>query len=273
VTACRVSSARRDVRQARQRNREARKREQPLSSPPTQSGAAATRERILDAAEELFAARGLAGTAVRDIASRIGLTAPSLYNHFSSKRELYEAVLERGVRPLLELMEDLGSRDQTTEAREAFIAQIMERLSRRPHVPRLIQHEVIGGGEYLGKLARSWIRPILQQGMAEMKRDGDSYWAEHEYPLMMSAWLNLVFGHFTMAPMLGVVFDDDPLSAEALTRQTQFLQKLARTMSAGAPPVTPSSAAVGRTGDAPAEDASATADGLPKAPPEKGTAT
>ena len=218
----------------------------------------ATRERILDAAEALFAERGLAGTAVRDIACSVGLTAPSLYNHFAGKRELYEAVLERGVRPLLELMQELGSHEQTTEAREAFIARVMERLSRRPHIPRLIHHEVIGGGEYIGKLARSWIRPILEQGIAEMKRDGDSFWDEDEYPLMMTAWLNLMFGHFAMAPMLSVVFDDDPLSPEALTRQTKFLQKLARTMSAGR--VNVSSA-----------DALATSHPSPQARPKKGS--
>jgi AcrR family transcriptional regulator len=190
-----------------------------------------------------------------------------LYNHFSSKRELYEAVLERGVRPLLELMQDLGSREQTTAAREAFIAQIMERLSRRPHVPRLLQHELIGGGEYLGKLARSWIRPILEQGIAEMKRDGDSYWAEAEYPLMMTAWLNLVFGYFAMAPMLGVVFDDDALAPESLARQTRFLQKLARTMSAGYPTGgSGSDAHAGRHDDLPG-----TQETLPQAPPKKGT--
>ena len=56
-----------------------------------------TRERILDVAEALFAERGLAGTAVRDIAREAGLTAPSLYNHFDGKHALYEAVLVRGV--------------------------------------------------------------------------------------------------------------------------------------------------------------------------------
>jgi hypothetical protein len=99
----------------------------------------------------------------------------------------------------------------------------------------LIHHEVVSGGAYLSKLARSWIRPILEQGIAEMKRGGDSYWDEREYPLMMTAWLNLVFGHFAMAPMLSVVFDTDPLSPESVERQTRFLQKLARTMAEGHP--------------------------------------
>ena len=47
-----------------------------------------TRDRILDAAEELFAERGLAGTAVRDISNQVGLTPASLYNHFSGKQSL-----------------------------------------------------------------------------------------------------------------------------------------------------------------------------------------
>jgi len=49
----------------------------------------------------------------------------------------------------------------------------------------------------------------------------------------MSAWLNMVFGHFAMAPMMSEVFDEDPLSPENLARQTRFLRKLARLMLAG----------------------------------------
>ena len=60
-----------------------------------------TAERILDAAEELFANHGYAGTALRDVASAVGLQTPSLYNHFPSKDALYAAVLERGIAPVL----------------------------------------------------------------------------------------------------------------------------------------------------------------------------
>ncbi len=194
-----------------------------------------TRARILDAAEGLFAERGFAGTAVRDIAARVGLSAPSLYNHFAGKQALYEAVLERGVRPLLDLMQGLAAHERTPAARDALIGSIMAHLSRRPHLPRLVHHEVVSGGVYLSKLARSWIRPILEQGIAEMKRGGDSRWDEQEYPLMMTAWLNLVFGHFAMAPLLDVVFETDALSDESLVRQTRFLQKLARVLADEAP--------------------------------------
>ena len=200
-------------------------------------GTATTRERILDAAEALFAENGLAGTAVRDIARDVGLTAASLYNHFAGKQELYEAVLERGVRPLIEMVEQVPSKVETMEARVDLIEAIMAHLGRRPHLPRLIHHEIISGGPYLTKLGRTWLRPLIAQGINEMKRQEEPNWSEEEYPLVITAWLNLVFGHFVMAPMLSIVFDTDPLAPESIERQTRFLQKLARIMASGDPHV------------------------------------
>ena len=60
-----------------------------------------TRELILDTAERLFSARGVDGVAVRDLAREMGITAASLYNHFPSKQALYDAVVERGLGPIV----------------------------------------------------------------------------------------------------------------------------------------------------------------------------
>ena len=54
-----------------------------------------TAERILDAAESLFAEKGYSATSLGDVADRVGIRSPSLYNHFRNKEALYEAVLER----------------------------------------------------------------------------------------------------------------------------------------------------------------------------------
>jgi len=62
------------------------------------SAAEDTRGRILDAATELFNERGYAGTSIRDIAERTGMTKGSLYYHFASKDELLYAI----VAPLLD---------------------------------------------------------------------------------------------------------------------------------------------------------------------------
>ena len=49
---------------------------------------ARTRARIEEAALKLFAARGVAGTSVRDIAEAVGVSEGALYRHFPSKEEL-----------------------------------------------------------------------------------------------------------------------------------------------------------------------------------------
>ena len=63
-----------------------------------------------------------------------------------------------------------------------------------------------------------------------MKRQPASRWDEEEHPLVMAAWLNMIFGHFAMAPLFVELFGEDPLSPETLDRQTRFLRKLARGM-------------------------------------------
>ena len=192
-----------------------------------------TRERILDQAEILFADRGFAGTSVRDIAARAGLTPASLYNHFPGKDALYRAVLERGVQPLIVRLGALAENVATPVVASSIISEVMAHLAEHPHLPRLVALEAATGGENLTELARDWIRPLIDRGRAiydnEIKT-GRSPWEPHEAPLAMAAWLNLVFGHFAMAPLLKEVLDRDPLSAECLADQSGFLLKLSRLM-------------------------------------------
>jgi AcrR family transcriptional regulator len=51
-----------------------------------------TRLSILLEARSIFARRGYAEASLREIAKAVGIKTPSLYAHFSSKRDLYEAV-------------------------------------------------------------------------------------------------------------------------------------------------------------------------------------
>jgi AcrR family transcriptional regulator len=55
----------------------------------------ASRERILDAATELFATRGYAGAGVDRLAERSGIAKTAIYYHFGNKEGLLAAVLER----------------------------------------------------------------------------------------------------------------------------------------------------------------------------------
>ena len=54
-----------------------------------------SRDKILDAAESLFARRGFAAVGMREVAESAGLGKSSLFHHFKSKAELYAAVVGR----------------------------------------------------------------------------------------------------------------------------------------------------------------------------------
>jgi AcrR family transcriptional regulator len=65
-----------------------------MDGAPLSPRAAATRQRILDAAVAEFAAKGLAGARVDEIAARAGANKRMLYAHFGSKEELWLTALE-----------------------------------------------------------------------------------------------------------------------------------------------------------------------------------
>ncbi len=58
--------------------------------------------KLLDCALSLFSQRGYAAVGVQDVVEAAGLTKPTLYHYFGSKRGLIEALLAREVKPLVE---------------------------------------------------------------------------------------------------------------------------------------------------------------------------
>src|SRR5690349_23523927 len=57
-----------------------------------------TRDRILAAAQTLFARHGFAGVSMPSIAKASGITAGAIYKHFESKDDLFFEVVSRTVR-------------------------------------------------------------------------------------------------------------------------------------------------------------------------------
>ena len=84
-----------------------------------------TSDRILDAAEDLFAEKGYSATSLGDVADRVGIRSPSLYNHFRNKEALYAAVLDRLLvdftSPLAELASGPVTREQVVHWLEYIV--------------------------------------------------------------------------------------------------------------------------------------------------------
>jgi AcrR family transcriptional regulator len=186
-----------------------------------------TAERILDAAEALFAARGYAATTLRDVARAVGLRNPSLYNHFDGKEALYAAVLERGIRPVFETLMRSVIHEEEAEAQARLLEEVMAILARRPALARLVQHEALAGGEHLTPMLREWIRPVFAQARALIEAQGrGGRWRPEQVPHLILAMYQVMVGYFTIAPLYRELTGDDLLSKRALAEQTRFLVQL-----------------------------------------------
>jgi len=109
--------------------------------------------RIESAARRLFANRGYAGTSMAEIAAAAGVSKATVFHHYRSKRELYEALVGEALTgfreqlvPLLDAAGDLQS-----SLRE-FAAAHVERLTRMQGTMRLIAREMLSGTAASGEL-------------------------------------------------------------------------------------------------------------------------
>lgn len=87
-----------------------------------------TRARIIDTAAELFAERGYAGTSMRDLAEKLGVTPAALYYHFPSKADILKELVEEpiaNIRAVLEQQRDLTTADARTE----FVSDVLFALA------------------------------------------------------------------------------------------------------------------------------------------------
>jgi AcrR family transcriptional regulator len=190
-----------------------------------------TREKILQAAEGVFARRGLSGTRVREIAEAAGVNVATLYIYFPSKEDLYEAVLESGVHPLVELLSEFATGERGSRATELLFARVMQHLGTRPYFSRLVYLEAISEGSHLPELVNRWLRPVLEHALGEARRGTTSPpWEESLSPLVVTSFIHLTLGHFAIAPLFREFFGSDPLSEEWITQQTKFVATLIRQM-------------------------------------------
>ncbi|MFD2165920.1 TetR/AcrR family transcriptional regulator [Thalassotalea euphylliae] len=91
-----------------------------------------TKNKILDAAEDLFAVKGFNGTSLREITSLAEVNLAAVNYHFGSKKELIKAVMSRYMNELAPNLEkallDVGS-DENASLNDVFSAFVQPLLS------------------------------------------------------------------------------------------------------------------------------------------------
>lgn len=85
-----------------------------------------TKERITEEALTLFAEKGYKGTSVKNIADAAGIKDASLYNHFKSKQEIFDAIVTLISEHISDLSDELGLPDDngSFDDAAAFYAQL-----------------------------------------------------------------------------------------------------------------------------------------------------
>ncbi len=102
-----------------------------------------TKQRILDAAEKLFAKHGFDATSLRAIIASAGVNLAAIHYHFRSKEGLIRAVIERRFAPL---------NDDRLKLLEQF------------------EHETRGDSPNVDRILEAFLSPMLRVGLADSEQ-------------------------------------------------------------------------------------------------------
>lgn len=131
------------------------------------------RAKIAAAAEELFAARGFDGTAIRDIARKARVNGAMIHYYFGNKEGLYRAMLEgvaSRVRALL--IETTGGSGTTKERLARFVDAYAAYMLSQPNLARILYREMLTGAKHIRKIAQQYaatnytmLRNVISDGV------------------------------------------------------------------------------------------------------------
>jgi len=90
----------------------------------TKEDAEETRHQLLEAAQRVFADKGVSRTSLQDIAQAAGVTRGAIYWHFKNKAELFNAMMDSAVLPMEQAMQQMGhdaGQDPLVELAQAIL--------------------------------------------------------------------------------------------------------------------------------------------------------
>jgi TetR/AcrR family transcriptional regulator len=142
----------------------------PKSEPPPRE----PRQRILDAAAEVFAERGFGGAGVDEIARRAGVNKAMLYYYVGDKAALFGEVVSASVGRISEVVTAaLAETDDPCDRLRAIPRAFVRTVRERPFLPQLMLREIAAGGpnlppHVLERMAEvmGMTKTVLEDGLA-----------------------------------------------------------------------------------------------------------
>jgi AcrR family transcriptional regulator len=188
-----------------------------------------TRDALLDAAEQVFAAKGFEGASVREITALARANLGAITYHFGSKASLYEAVISRAQEAMLSRVEAAAwGSGSALDRIEAVVRAHYAFLADQASLRRLVFHVVMSGAAIpeaaAARLRRLMgvIATLVSRGQSEgAVRAGDPLQltiAVMAQPLM----LNLLRDGLRAGPNIDL--DDPTVRAEMIDNAIRFIR-------------------------------------------------
>lgn len=190
------------------------------------------RDKLLDAGLASCVEQGIAGTTLRDVAKRAGLTPALLHYYFADKPGLIEAVASERVLPVIDALGSealAGGTDPATIAIQ-FVDAVFALVERFPWLPGLWVREVLAssGGLrqfLLQRVAERIPRPLALQ-FAAAQQTGQLA-QDIEPRLLVVSLIGLSLFPLAAAPLWQGAFNDPALGRERLRQHTHALLRAA----------------------------------------------
>jgi AcrR family transcriptional regulator len=158
--------------------------------PPPEELVERRRREIIQAAFEVFSAKGYSAAGIADIAERLGIGHGTFYRYFKNKRDILDQVVDHGVERFVDVLEQETRRPaQTLEEFREQLRHIGERLfallDAEPGLGQVVLLEatsvdeemtrrVLGLIDTFGALAANWLRSGVRRGFLRSDLDTDS---------------------------------------------------------------------------------------------------
>ena len=179
-----------------------------------------TRKKILDCAERLFSRQGYDGTSTRQIASDVGISIQTLHYHCESKLKLYNAVIERCILPITDIInahmeEFLKENDGLKHRIGLIIDDVFDEFFRNPNYPNLLFRQWLEQDQKLRKVEWDRLVPAIRLWAEKVEsREIQNQETGVDAQLLCLSLLWACWGLFVNPQFIGELLGIDPESPE-----------------------------------------------------------
>lgn len=184
---------------------------------------AASKKRIIKSALTMFALKGFDAVRVDDIARNAHCNKAMIYYHFSSKRELYQSILEDILKDMLDQMNPIfGSTVQPAQKLRLVLSSFIDRYNENDEFIRLMMREVLANGKNLRSESKNLMRTFFMCTQKIIKEGQESGQILQGNPILIYRMLigSIIF-YFISRPIPEAILNIDGDETEETHRENK----------------------------------------------------